>query len=280
MNSIIAVDVIRKIQDLPALSAIVTELLSSMDQEEVDVDSIAKKISHDLALTAKTLRLANSSFYGMQHKITSIQEAIAVLGFRSVRTLITTTAITGSFNRSRSGLFDFRAFWRHSIATAVCAKQLARHAKSSEDHAFIAGLLHDIGKLVLATRYEEQYEQVILLRAQRDCYIQDAEREILAIDHAMVGKALTEYWKFPEEMQEAVAHHHDTEHAESNMLTVVVHVGDAIAHALDLAEDEEALVPRICTNAWDKLKLTQENSAAIFKETEKQFEEICRILIN
>ncbi|WP_394782035.1 HDOD domain-containing protein [Undibacterium sp.] len=280
MNDILAADVIKKIQDLPALSSVVTELLSSIDQEEVDVDSIATKISHDLALTAKTLRLANSSFYGMQHKITSIQEAIAVLGFRNVRTLITTTAITGSFRKTQSGLFNFRSFWQHSIATAVCAKQLARHMKTSEEYAFIAGLLHDIGKLVLATRYAEQYEQVMIFRAEQDCYMQDAERAILSIDHTEVGKALTEHWKFPEEMQKAVAHHHDADQAESGILTTIVHVANAMSHALDLAEDETTLVPRISESAWNKLKLTQEASAEIFKETEKQFEEICQILIN
>ncbi|MES2069447.1 MAG: HDOD domain-containing protein [Pseudomonadota bacterium] len=280
MNNIPVLDIIKKIQELPALSAVVTELLNSIDHEEIDVDSIAVKISHDQALTAKTLRLANSSFYGMQHKITSIQEAIAILGFRSVRTLITTTAITGSFATGKASRFNFSSFWRHSIATAVCAKQLASHVKANQDYAFTAGLLHDIGKLVLVTRYAEKYEQVMERRIEQDSYILDAEREILATDHAAVGKVLTEYWKFPEEMQKAVANHHSADQSNDSVLTAIVHVADVMTHALDLSQDEEALVPVICKDAWDKLKLTQELSAKIFKETEKQFEEICQILIN
>ncbi|MES2104449.1 MAG: HDOD domain-containing protein [Pseudomonadota bacterium] len=280
MNNILDADLIKKIHELPALSAVVTELLSSIDHEEVDVDSIATKISHDQALTAKTLRLANSSFYGMQHKINSIQEAIAILGFRSVRTLITTTAITGSFARGHTSRFNFQSFWRHSIATAVCAKQLASHVKANQDYAFTAGLLHDIGKLVLVTRYAEQYDQVMLQRAEQDSYILDAERAILTTDHAAVGKVLTAYWKFPEDMQNAVANHHNTDQANEGMLTAIVHIADILAHALDLSQDEAALVPAISSCAWDKLRLTQEISAKVFRETEKQFEEICQILIN
>jgi len=280
MNNISVIDIVKKIQELPALSAVVTELLTSMDHEEVDVDSIAAKISQDQALTAKTLRLANSSFYGMQHKINSIQEAIAILGFRSVRTLITTTAITGSFTKSGANSFDYQSFWRHSIATAVCAKQLAGHVKANQDYAFTAGLLHDIGQLVLVTRYTAQYEQAIQLRAEQDSYILDAEREILSTDHAAVGKVLTEYWKFPDDMQKTVANHHNVDMTSDSVLTAIVHIADVIAHALDLSQDEEALVPVINSSAWNKLKLTQEISAKIFKEAEKQFDDICQILIN
>ncbi len=133
---------------------------------------------------------------------------------------------------------------------------------------------------MLVTRYTEQYEQVMLQRAEQDSYILDAERAILTTDHAAVGKVLTAYWKFPEDMQNAVAHHHDIDQANDGMLTAIVHIADILAHALDLSQDEEALVPVISNTAWDKLKLTQEISTKVFRETEKQFEEICQILIN
>ncbi|GGC65118.1 HD family phosphohydrolase [Undibacterium terreum] len=272
-------EIIRKISNLPSLSAVVTELLTTIENEEVDFDIIAKKISHDQALTAKTLRLANSSFYGMQHKINSIQEAIAILGFRSVKTLITTTAITGSFAKPGNSQLNFNSFWRHSIATAVCAKQLATLVKANQDYAFTAGLLHDIGKLVLATQFSEQYEQVMQLRIERDCYIEEAESEIMSTDHSDVGRILTEHWKFPEDMQQAVANHHNQDQSAETMLTSIVHIADIIAHALDLSGDEEELVPVIGVSAWEKLNLTDETLTHVFKNTEKQFEEFCQILI-
>lgn len=280
MSDAILADIVKKIHDLPALPTVVAELLSSIDQEDIDIDAIAAKIARDQALTAKTLRLANSSFYGMQHKVTTIQEAIAILGFRSVRTLITTTAITGSFSSAKSRLFNFRAFWRHSIATAVCAKQLAQRVKVNQDYAFTAGLLHDIGRLVLVTRYPEQYDVVLERRIADDSTIVAAERIVLGSDHAVVGRSLTAHWKFPADMQTAIADHHDLMHAGENMLTVLVHVADAIVHALDLTGEEDDLVPVIAPAAWHKLELTEQSAAAVFKETEQQFEEICQILIN
>src|SRR3954466_13681128 len=121
--------VVRQLEDLPSLPAVVMELLTSIDEEDVDISVLAKKVSHDQALTAKTLRLANSSLYGLQVKVTTIQQGITFLGFQTTRNLITAAAVTGCFAEGQCPGFDHKAFWRHSIATAACAKVLARHLK-------------------------------------------------------------------------------------------------------------------------------------------------------
>ena len=136
--------IIRQIQELPSLPVVVLELLSSMDQDDTDVHVLAQKIELDQGLAAKTLRIANSSFYGMQSKVTSIPQAVSVLGFHSIRTVVTACALTGSF-APVSGGFDFQAFWRHSLATAVAARLLAPHLRVNPETAFTAGLLHDLG---------------------------------------------------------------------------------------------------------------------------------------
>ena len=144
MTALSTFDVVSTLRDLPALPAIVAELLGSLDRDDAGTKLLAEKLSHDQALTAKTLRLANSSFYGMQNKVTTIQQAIAILGFNSVRTLVVAASITGCFPMDGSGAFDFKAFWRHSVGTALCAKGLARHMSVNPDQAFMVGLLHDI----------------------------------------------------------------------------------------------------------------------------------------
>ena len=150
-------EVVRQLQNLPTLSSAVLELLSCIDQVNIDLGTLARKLSHDQALTAKTLRFANSSFFGSQSKVTTIQQAISVLGVQTVRHLMMATGLAGHFPEGGCPGFDTRAFWCHSVATAVCCKVLAMHLHLNQDYAFTAGLLHDVGRLVLVSRFPQQY---------------------------------------------------------------------------------------------------------------------------
>ena len=202
-------DVVKTLHDLPSLPAVVMELLNSIEQEDIDIAVLAKKVSHDQALTAKTLRLANSSLYGLQVKVTTIQQAITYLGFQTTRNLITAAAVTGCFTEGACKGFDHKAFWRHSIATAACAKVLARHMRFNQDYAFTAGLLHDIGRLVLVSCFPERYADVIAYREAHDCSLLDAERSAMGIDHVDAGLALAEHWNFSDTMRLAIGGHHE-----------------------------------------------------------------------
>lgn len=279
MTALVLSNVVNKVHDLPSLPAIIMALLSGMGQENIDIGSLADTASRDPALAAKILRLANSPFYGMQRRVTTMQQAIAILGFRSVRTLITATALAASFPAHGHGAFDFQAFWRHAIATAVCARALARHLDVNVEFAFMAGLLHDLGRLVLVTRYPQEYAAAVAYRATRDCYMLDAEREVLGVDHIMVGCALAGHWKFPETIQQAIAGHHAPEQPGMDTLAAVVHIADAIAHALDLAGAEDDLVPPVSAVAWDGLGMDDAAFMQVLRETEREFEAICQILL-
>src|SRR5450830_1519815 len=125
MKHIMLDEMLRRIHNLPSLSTVVMELLASMNQNDVHVGTLAQKIAQDQALTAKTLRLANSSFYGMANQVTTIHEAIAILGFRTVRSLATTAALIGTFGGHANTSFNVAPFWRHAIAAAICARELA-----------------------------------------------------------------------------------------------------------------------------------------------------------
>lgn len=272
-------EVVKQIRDLPSLSAVVVELLSTIEQDDVDVHVLGSKIALDQSLTAKTLRLANSSFYGLQSKVTSIPQAISVLGFHSIRTLVMACSVIGSFPDTSRGSFNFKAFWRHSVATGVCAQLLARRCKVNPDFAFTAGLLHDIGALVLATRFPAQYEDMLAYRGQHDCSIVEAEQAVFGIDHALVGSTLAGYWKFPLPMQRAVANHHAADETGAAPLDLVVHAANILAHALDLSGVEDDLVPPLSAYLWEVLALSEADSMSLFKEAETTFHEMCQVLI-
>jgi putative nucleotidyltransferase with HDIG domain len=271
-------DIVKNIRDLPSLSIIVMELLNSFENQDANLSTLAEKVARDQALAAKTLRLANSSFYGLSRRVTTIQQAITVLGFDCVRTLITAASMTGIFADDGSAGFDFKLFWRQSVGTALCAKHLAGATGLNQNYAFLCGLLHDIGKLVLVTRFPAQYRQALAHRALHDCFIGEAERAVLGTDHCVVGRALAEAWKFPAALQRAVAAHHAPEPSDLGELAALIHVADAVVHALDLAGDQQGLVPTVLDGAWKSLNLGAAEWQRVFRATEAEFEGTCHIL--
>jgi len=267
------------VQDLPSLPAVVMELLGSIEQENIDISVLAKKVSYDQALTAKTLRLANSSSFGLQVKVATIQQAITFLGFQTTRNLITAAAITGCFPDGLCPGFNDKGFWRHSIATAACARSLARRLRFNQDVAFTAGLLHDIGRLVLVTGHAQAYTEVLAWRASHDSDWVEAERAVLGVDHVEAGVALARHWNFSDTIRQAIAHHHAPELAGAGFLAAIVHVANAVVHALDLAGEEDELVPPLSSVAWDAMGLNEEAYLDLFRETEQQLEEMSAILM-
>ena len=161
-------DVIRQIKDLPTLPTVAQQMLSDIDDENTSLDVICEKVAMDQSLTAKALRLANSSYFGANSKVVTLQQAVALLGIKNIKKLILMTSLDNGFPTSRCRNFDSKAYWRHSIATAICAELISRTLRMKHDFAFTAGLLHDIGRLVLVTRFPKEYEQVIAHREQQD----------------------------------------------------------------------------------------------------------------
>ncbi len=274
-------ELVRKLRDLPSLPAVVVELMSSMEKPDIDTAALAAKIALDQALAAKTLRLANSSFYGLQFKVTSIQQAVNILGFHSVRKIVTACAVTAAFPKTMAGPagFSFENFWRHSVASAVCAQLLAPRLGVHPDTAFTAGLMHDIGTLVLAIRLPQEYEKVLAHRRDLDCFIPEAEQAIFGLDHAEVGSNLLAFWNFPLDVREAVATHHTPDAGAGASLALVVNLGSTLARALDLTGDDDDLVPPVTQQAWDLLALSEADSGPLFRQAETNFESLCQILV-
>ena len=275
-------EVLQKIHALPSLPAVVLELLTSLAQEDVSLDTLARKISLDQALAAKTLRMANSSFYGMQRQVSTVGEAIAVLGIQTVRNLATTAALIGSLPSGASNAFDFIQFWRHAIGTALCARSLAVQLGLNAEQAYIAGLLHDIGRLVLATQFADHFADHLAAMTQVDTAdVTATERAVLGLDHAMVGEALARHWKFPDLIQQAIAQHHapDAPTAQDILpLARVIHAANALAHALDAPAGQGGTPLPLAEATHERLGLNEATLLRAFQEAQNQFEVACSVL--
>jgi len=274
-------EVLADIRQLPSLPAVISELVRTLDDDLANIDQLAEGIAKDQSLSARALRVANSPFYGIQHKVASIHDAIVILGFRAVGSLVTAASVTGYFPSPAGLEFDLARFWRHGIGTALCARALAQESGQDAETAFTAGLLHDIGVLVLLTTRPRHYRQVLSWRHEQDCTLIDAENHVLGFDHARVGEALAQRWLFPEEISRAVALHHAPEGNALNgkaSLADVVHIANVLSHALDLARASDALVPLLQEAAWQRLNLSTTRLKHVLADIEHEHESYCALL--
>lgn len=271
-------DLLPVINSLPSLSAVVLDLLQSLGHEEVGNALLAQKISQDQALSARTLKLANSSFYGTSFRSKTVHEAVAVLGSKTIRRLATASALIDGLPGKQGNGFDVTSLWRHSIATALCTAELAQACGEATDIAYVAGLLHDVGRLALATHLPIEYQHAMVYRARQDCSVLQAEQQVLGLDHSAVGEALTHHWNMPEEVQQAVACHHAVRTGNRSLLPIMVLAADAMAHALDLAQDPGEAVPPIPSEVWTTLDLDGTALQALMHRVLQQFEAASSVL--
>lgn len=269
---------VERVRALPALPQVVLDLQAALAREDVSLDDVADTVSHDQALAAKTLRIANCSFYGVPSRVVSIRQAIGILGLRSVSTLVMAAAVSDRFPRVACKGFDLGRYWRHSVAVALCSREIARRVRVDADTAFTAGLLHDLGRLALASQAAPALEATYGRRAEQDCQMLLAERAELGTDHADIGAEVGSRWHFGAAVIEAIRHHHEPATAPAATVVDVVHVADNIAHALDLSRDPDDMVPALDVAAWNRLGLTQAQCFTVFENTEAELEGLCEAL--
>lgn len=275
MNSLQQEQISTRLKALPALPTVVCELLASFGKEEMDIGHLSRQISWDQALTARLLRVANSSFYGMQSRVASINDAVVLLGFRAVRSMVLAVSVNGVFRAEHCPGFDPQAYIRHSIATGLAARALALVTGRNPELAFTAGILHDIGELALASCFAEQYAQVLAYREQHDCPLVIAERDVLGIDHAAVGGMLSAIWRFPPSLHSAAADHHSPSGATADSLADITHVADAIAHSLGLSMTADEMVLPLDQTAWQRLGLDGEKITRVLQQVTDGMDEAC-----
>lgn len=251
--------VVERIQNLPTLPVVVAQILKVVGDDESGASDIQQILRRDQALTAKIMRLVNSSFYGYAGKIKDLQQAVVILGFDTIKSIALSATVFSAFSRSDRRAFDREAFWRHSIATAVAARRLALVAKMpTAEEAFVAGILHDIGKVVLDEYAPAEFDAVLAHVAEKDVLIYEAERVVLGFSHAQIGRWLATKWALPAEFIDVIFYHHQPGNAQkAPQLTALVHVGDVLARTLKLGSGGDDLVPPLDPKAWANLKIDE-----------------------
>lgn len=265
-----------KLTQIPTLPTVVTKITQLMQNPRTSASEVGQAITTDQSLTTKTLKLVNSAFYGFPGRINTVTHAIVILGFSTVKNIVLTASIfeaIGGKKAGRSASFDVEAFWKHSVSTGAIAKILAdTMLPASREEAFIAGLLHDLGKVILNHYALEDYAAVLEYRDREKVLLKDAERKVLRFTHADVGVWLAEKWNLPKELRTVMQYHHAPNLATPfDKLTCIVHLADILSRALGTNGGDNK-IPIISEFAWEKLRIDQVQWPDLLARCEEEVE--------
>ncbi|GAB4329533.1 MAG: HDOD domain-containing protein [Candidatus Zixiibacteriota bacterium] len=275
--------IVETIGELPASPTVVSSIMGLTNDLNTDLNQLSRVLSADQSLTAKVLRLSNSPFYGRMRGVATLEEAIMILGFFTIRSLVVASSAYSMFNKNGKGNLESR-LWNHSLAAAMGARLVARRAGSKHiEEAFLAGLLHDIGSLIMVKKMRKEYDAVLAEANESNLDLADVERERLGFSHEELGSLILEKWNFPPILSLAVHHHHRPEalsesgapavDSETLLATHVVCFADALAKSLghgicDTQSDDITTLP-----SARYLHLSPEMIADAAEELEERFAE-------
>jgi HD-like signal output (HDOD) protein/ActR/RegA family two-component response regulator len=232
-------DMITRIETLPSLPSLFVRLLEELESPNASIKRIEEIISQDVSMTAKILKLVNSAYFGFRQHISSPGQAVVLLGLDTVRSLVLSVRVFSHFGDGKEiPGFSMEELWQHSLAVGTFSKRIAMLEKCDAktiDHAFIAGMLHDVGRLVLATQLPDDYTSMLQLIKLKKTSFLDAELKITGTTHGHIGAYLLGLWGFPDPVVEAVAFHQCPSESAIDYFCpmVAVHAANGIAHEID-----------------------------------------------
>lgn len=269
-NQITLEEIISRVDDIPALPYTVSRIIQLTEDPDSTVQDIEREVLKDQSLTSKILRLANSAYYGYPRRISTISQATVLLGFQTIKSMTLNATVSNIMGGELSGYaLEKDALMRQSQSCAMVARVLAKKVKYSKaENAYVAGLLRDIGKVILNHYMKEQYQQVLLKVAKDQVSFLEAEEAILGFNHAQVGARVAEKWNLPEELVEAIALHHTPEKASINeKMTAIIHLADAIVMMMGIELGIDGLAYSFSAHALEVLKIDEEEIQQILADT-------------
>ena len=239
---------------LPTLPTVVSKMIRLVDSPKTTTSTLARLISSDQSLTARILKMANSAYYGFSREIATVNTAIVVMGFNAVKDLGLSLSVFDMFKGAESVYaFDPARFWEHSIGCGIAGKTIASvHHPQRAGEAFVAGLLHDIGKVVLNQYAHEEFLEIMNRVTAKGQSLEAAEAAVIGVGHGTVGGWLADKWKLPPFITECMYHHHDPRNAKVDPVLVgIISLSDQLCHRTGVGNSGRVIPPESIPQVWE-----------------------------
>lgn len=281
VTTILPIDkIIANVDKLPALPTSVGKVIEVSNNVKASPNDLSNVIKVDPVLTAKVLKLINSAYFSMPDQVTNLNRAIILLGVNTIKNLAISTAVVGQFSKTKHRRFDMDKYWKHCMAVAVMSKKFSEVMnvpKPLREEYFIAGLLHDIGEIVIVELFPDQLDQ-IMDRVQAGGSMEDAEREILGATHSEIGAALGRHWKISENLIAVMEEHHDPNIAgDFAQIVLSVHVANIHCNLNALGMPGGSVSP-VAPEIMAKLGLVDSNITEILSHLEEELSKAAAFL--
>lgn len=275
--------IVDSIDEFPTLPSVYLKLTEVMQNPSATAKDVAAIISSDPASAIKVLKAVNAPIYGLRGKIDSIIQAVTYLGFNEIKNLVLALSIIKMFDKIRSlRNFNIIDFWKHAIGVGIISRHIARiqNIKQIENY-LIAGLLHDIGKLVFIIFFYDEYSEIVSYATENDLLIDDVEKDFFGSTHMVVGEILAEKWMLPSSVRQAIRHHGSgTGNGKYPALVAAVHIGDCFARTLKLGNSGDRLITRPNMDSIKVLDLPNDYFTANWQVLIDEYSLSTNILLN
>jgi len=273
-------ELLNDVNSVPSLPLLYSRLDETINHPRSSITDISKILSEDQGLAARILKLANSPLFGYFSKIDSITQAVTIIGIQQVRDLALAISVMGLFKGLPEDLITMERFWRHSIACALSARVLATSQRETNlERFFVAGILHDIGRLVMFLRIPDLCRIMIETSRDEQRCLFEIERQHLGYDHADVGGALLRLWKLPIRVAEPVEFHHRCNQAgQFPRESAVMHCADLLTHSLEMGASGYSSVPPLIPGSWERLAVSPYQIPQIISQIDSQLDDITNAL--
>lgn len=247
-------DFFNSIAKLPSLPKVVQEALQMLGKDDVDINVLARRLEHDAVISAKILKLANSAYYGVTRSVTNVDDAIAILGLTKLKTLIIASGVTSSVANVSN--FDLKKFWSHSLVTASVSREIAKSLARDIELAYIAGLLHSMGQLLMHLAQPKLAAEIALKSDELPPEArQQLERELLGLDHGQLGEELARRWDFPTEISRVLRHYANPLEKNACETAPIVYMASQIATGLERGKDAAVIAAALNAGVVNALEI-------------------------
>jgi putative nucleotidyltransferase with HDIG domain len=260
---------------LSTLPDIYTQINDIISRPQSSAHEIADVVGKDTNLSARLLKIVNSAFYGYPAKIDTLSRAVNIVGTKQISLLAIGINLVTLFKRIPATVIDMKSFWQHSILCGINARIIAGYKNiQNTERLFVAGLLHDIGRLLMYNHVPEKCLDVIASARKRRELLYRIEKEVFEYDHAGIGGLLLAKWKLPVSLENTVRSHHNPMASQNRLEASIVHLADIIANAMSIGSSGEVFVPRVDIEAWNKLGLSSSVLSLTMEQSDQQLSDI------